>query len=430
MSRRRSAGSAALMMLAIACTLTAQSQTSRVIVLQHADSLVGGVVNGEDVRELIGNVQIVQESVRIRCDHALQYIARGTIELTGNVVVEDDSLIITAPRGFYYRDPRRAEAFGRVTLDDGVSRLEADYGEYLVDARTAFFHTRVVASDSGSILNADSVRYDRIRRFMDARGRVVLFSTEDRVTISGGHLEHDAAHAYSRITVEPVLLQRDSTGEGVDTLIVRSLVMESFRDSTRRLVASDSVRIVRDDLAGTAGSVVFFTAGDSILLRTTPVLWYAETQVTGDSINLYLRKRELERITVMGNAFAVSRSDSQFTGRYDQLTGEWLTMAFARKKLERIDVDIRATSIYFLYEDSAANGVNKTSGDRIVMRFAGGQAKAIHVYGGVEGQYIPEVMVGRREDEYRLPGFVWRDDRPRVNPADVAPYRQLRQLPH
>jgi lipopolysaccharide export system protein LptA len=430
MSRRWCAGTAALMMLAIAGMLTAQGQTSKVIVLQHADSLVGGVVNGEDVRELIGNVQISQESVRIRCDHALQYIGRGMIELTGNVVVEDDSLIITAPRGFYYRDPRRAEAFGRVTLDDGVSRLEADYGEYLVDSRTAFFHTRVVASDSGSILNADSVRYDRIRRFMDARGRVVLYSTEDQVTISGGHFQHDATRAYSRMTVEPVLLQKDSTAEGVDTLIVRSQVMESFRDSTQRLVASDSVKIVRSDLAGTAGSVVFFTAADSLLLRTAPVLWYAETQVTGDSINLYLRKRVLERITVMGNAFAVSRSDSQFAGRYDQLTGEWLSMTFAEKKLERIDVDIRATSIYFLYEDSAANGVNKTSGDRIVMRFAGGQAKAIHVYGGVEGQYIPEVMVGRREDEYRLPGFLWREDRPRISPADVAPYRQLRQLPH
>jgi len=195
-------------------------------------------------------------------------------------------------------------------------------------------------------------------------------------------------------------------------------------------VASDSVEIMRSDLAGTAGSVVFYTAADSILLRSAPVLWYGDTQVSGDSITLYLRRRVLERITVMGNAFAVSRSDSHFTERYDQLTGEWLSMSFAEKKLERIDVDSRATSVYYLYEDSAANGVNKTSGDRIVMRFARGQAKAIHVYGGVEGQYFPEGMVGRREHEYRLPGFLWRTERPRVHPSDVAPHRQLRHVSH
>ena len=430
MNSARRIGCAVMVLVAAALSPSALAQASRVIVLQHADSLIGRVIDNEDVRELIGNVFITQENVRIRCDRALQFIARGTVELTGNVVVEDDSLTITAPRGFYHRDARRAEAFERVTLDDGFSHLEADYGEYLVDPKTAYFHSKVVASDSSSILNADTVRYDRMRRFMDARGRVVLFNTRDHVTISGGRFENDAALSYSRMTDHPVLFQQDTTGEGVDTLIVRSSVMESFRDSTRRLVARDSVKILRSDLAGTAGSVVFYTDADSILLRTAPVLWYGETQVTGDSINLYLRRRVLERISVMGNAFAVSRSDSAFPERFDQLTGDWLSMTFAEKKLHRIDVDSRATSVYFLYEDSAANGVNKTSGDRIVMRFEGGQARAIHVYGGVQGQYFPELMIDRREGEYRLPGFLWQEDRPVLHSSDIAPERQLRIFPH
>ena len=43
-----------------------------------------------------------------------------------------------------------------------------------------------------------------------------------------------------------------------------------------------------------------------------------------------------------------------------------------------------------------ANGMNKTSGDRIVMQFADGKAETIRVYGGVEGQYFPEPMVRRQ----------------------------------
>jgi len=195
-------------------------------------------------------------------------------------------------------------------------------------------------------------------------------------------------------------------------------------------VATDSVEIVRHDLGGRAGTVTFHTRGDSILMRTGPVLWYEETQVTGDSINLYMRSRALDRISVMGNAFALSEGDSGFAGRFDQLSGESLGMQFTKKRLSRIDVDVRATSLYFVYEDSAANGVNKTSGDRIVMRFADGKAQSIHVHGGVEGQYFPEPLVRRKVEEYRLPGFLRREDRPRMRPSDVAPSRSLRDVPH
>ena len=40
----------------------ALSQAGKVVVLQNADSLVGKVIGGEDVRELIGNVRILQYS--------------------------------------------------------------------------------------------------------------------------------------------------------------------------------------------------------------------------------------------------------------------------------------------------------------------------------------------------------------------------------
>lgn len=421
---------AALIVLAMTAPGRAQSGDEKVIILQGADSLVGRVIDGQDARELIGNVRIAQGNVRIRCDRALQMIAAGTVELMGRVVVEDDSLTITAPHGFYYRDTRRAEASGDVRLTDGGQTLRAAYGEYLAGPRTAFFHTEVVAWDSASILNADSAWYDRARRSTDARGRVVLHQRADRVTISGGRFEHDGVRLFSRMTESPVLVQVDTTGETVDTLVVRALTMESYRDSTRLMIARDSVTIVRRDLAGRAGLVEFHTAGDSILMRTAPVLWYEETQVTGDSTNIYLRDRALERILVTGNAFALSTSDSAFAERFDQLSGETLTMHFAAKRLARINVDVRATSLYFVFEDSTANGVNRTSGDAIIMRFAGGQARFINVYGGVEGQYTPEQLVRRRETEFRLPGFVRHGSRPVMQAEDHGPARTLRRIPH
>jgi hypothetical protein len=195
--------------------------------------------------------------------------------------------------------------------------------------------------------------------------------------------------------------------------------MESYRDSVKRLVAIDSVEIVRANLAATAGRAEFFTQRDSILLRVSPVVWYQQTQVSGDSIDVTMKKRKLHQVTVTGQAFALSESDSLRPDRFDQMTGETLIMQFADQGLERIDVHDRAISLYHLYEDSSANGLNKTSGDHIVMLFDEGKVKSISVLGGVEGQYFPEKMVEGKEAGFAIPGFKLYTKRPQIRPGDV-----------
>ncbi len=390
-----------------------RAQEGRPVVLNNADTLLGTVINGEQAQELIGHVSLLQGNVRITCDRALQFKQSGNVTMTGNVVVTDDSLTLKAPRGMYFRDDRRAEGYDHVDLDDGKVHLTASYGRYLVEPRVAYFHDHVVVRDTGSTITSDSLTYYRSTRIAEASGNVTVLNTEDHVTIRGGFLVNDAARQYSRMSVEPVLLQVDTSDTGVlDTLFVRSRFMESYRDSVRRLVAIDSVKILRADLAAVGQHVEFYTQGDSILLRKTPVLWYQRTQVSGDSINVYLRSRRLHRVFVMGSALAVSQSDSLRPSRLDQLTGETMQMFFASQRLESIDVENRAISIYHLYEDSLANGLNRTSGDRILMHFADGKLKTIRILGGVEGEYFPENMVQKREQEYRVPGFVLRGDRP------------------
>jgi hypothetical protein len=387
-------------------------QAGRVVVLEHADSLVGKVVDGEDVRELVGNVRILQENVRISCDRAVQYIRRGKFDLIGNVVVNDDSVILHAPRGTYLRDERKAAGYDGIRLEDPTTVLTAREGTYDVEARVAVFRRSVTIRDTTSTVTADSVTYFRNTKFSIAVGSVTVWSERDGVTIFGGRLDHASARQYSRMTIRPLLMQRDSSASGIDTLLVRASVMEAFRDSLRCLVATDSVKILRADLAAVCGLAKFYTAGDSILLRRAPVVWYQETQVTGDSMNITLQRRAIHSVLVRGSAFAASRSDSLFPERFDQLTGESLTMEFASKKLRRIVVVDRAISVYHLYEDSLGNGVNRTSGDRIVMDFADGTIEDIRFFSGVEGAYYPENMVRKREAEYRLPGFTWHATRP------------------
>ncbi len=416
----------ALAALVVACVLRAAAQQDRVVVLENADSLVGLVINGQDARELIGNVRLAQGNVRISCDRALQFIKSGTVNLHGNVVVTDDSLMLTSPRGTYHRDARRAEAFEDVRLTDGRMDLTAEYGEYLIESRTAFFRTRVRVRDSASVVTADSVLFYRETKRSIATGRVRVESPADRIVILGGRLEHEPDRGINRMTVDPVLLQTDTTGGVSDTLIVRSLIMESVRDTLPRLVATDSVQILRGELSALSGHAVFFTRGDSILLRGSPVVWYQDSQTTGDSIDVALESRRLHEVFVDGNALTLSRADPSRPSRYDQLAGETLRMEFAEKRLRTVRADVRAMSIYYAYEDTAANGVTTSTGDRITLLFDEGRVRSISIVGGVEGEFHPEPLVVGREGEFRVPGFLLRPNRPTKNNLEI-PWTRLRK---
>lgn len=396
-------------------------QGNRVIELEHADKVEGRQVDSEDAREFIGDVKFKQENIHVTCDRALQLLRSGKVELTGNVVVVDDSgVTMRSPRGIYYRDQRRAVGLDSVNIDDGNVTLTAKYGEYFVDPKRAFFRKDVVVVDTASVVTADSLTYFRVDKHSIAQGNVRVYNRTDNITMMGHRLDHWSERQFSHVTDRPVLVQVDSSGAGsFDTLVVRSREMEAYRDTTKLLVATDSVRIVRTDLAAVCGLAKFYTEADSITLRLSPIVWYQDTQVTGDSINVHLKNRKLDFVDVMGNAFAISRGDSNFPDRYDQITGERMRMQFADKGLQQIDVETHAISLYHLYEDSLGNGLNRTSGDRILIQFEEGKVASIRVVGGVEGKYYPENLVGGKGNEFAIAGFRLYTNRPALHTLDT-----------
>ncbi len=398
------------------------SQSEKRITIEHADSLIGKIINGEEVQELIGNVRFFQDRVVVTCDHAIQFKQTGNIELQGNVVIVDDSLTMKFPRGMYYRVEQRAVAYDSVRLDDGRVVLTARYGEYNVEPKKAFFRNHVVAKDKESRLTSDSLTYFRTEQRTIALSNVEIQSYPDNLTIRGGQFLSLKKEQYTRMTFQPVVVKFDTSSTGdVDTLVVRSRQMESFRgDTLKKLIATDSVQIIRKQLSAVAGVAYFYTVGDSIRLRRSPVVWNERTQVAGDSINVYLKKKKLNLVQVMGNTTAISQSDSLRTDKFDQITGESLKMIFGDNGIERVDVNDQAISVYHLYEDSTANGLNKTSGDRIVMYWDDKKLSSIRVYGGVEGQYYPENLTLGKESEFALGGFFWRTDRPVLRESDFT----------
>lgn len=395
----------------ILCTISAAQTNDRIVVLNHADSLVGLVIGGEQARRLTGNVKFTQGKVVVTCDNAVQFLRTNKIDFDGHVVVRQDSLTMTAKRGTYHTNEKVIEAFEDVHLDDGKTTLQSDYGKYFVDEKKAYFTTNLTVHDSSTTLHSNELTYYRDAQKSIADGNVHIYNAENHITLIGDHFENDRAKNYSKMTINPMAVEVDTGSDGVlDTLIVTSRLMESYQDSMPRLVANDSVTLTRGGLSAKGGFSIFYTKADSVVFYKSPVVWYTRaawetTQVTGDSMFVKLNKRRLERLYVHGRAFAISRADSLHHVRYNQMSGQDLTMYFLDNAIQNIEVDKTATVFYYAFDGKKPNGANKTSGDHVSIMFLDKKVNKIKVRGGVEGQYFPEKLIKNKESEYNLPGF-------------------------
>ncbi len=427
------------------------AQEENLIEVKSANVLNVRYVGNQEVRELIGNVHIVQSSpgevIKIWCDSASRYMETDKIELFGNVKLVRDNVTLISTEAVYFGNERRAEMTKGVRLIRGHSVLTSRFGEYFAQEKRAHFKGSVRVVDSTSSTLSDELTYFEEEEKSIAVGSVQVFNSEDNLTVFGDSLIYLEKQKYTIVPKNPKMMQVDTASSGlIDTLLVVSRVMEAYQDTLQRFIARGDVVMVRNDFAARCGEATYFLKRDRIVLGDQPdsgppakavrpsdrvvragaglagqpVVWHEENQLTGDSIVITTKERKLRSVYVEGRAMAVSRADSVRRQRFDQLTAREITMYFYDGKIAQIDAERNATSLYYLFEEAEPNGVNRSSGDRIVMEFQDGKVDRIKIVGGVEGKYFPESMITRREPEYNLDGFKWIANRPRRQQLQIV----------
>lgn len=386
--------------------------------IRAADVLDVRHVGTQQIQALIGRVHMVQPStsgdIQIWCDSAFRNIQTSLVDLFGHVRIVRDSTTLTSTQGTYSGNDRRAVFPKNVRLDRGQTVLTSNYGEYWANDKHAYFRGDVHVVDSTSSTFSDELTYFENEDKSIAVSQVRVSSTESNITVFGDSLVHFEKRKYTIVPKNPRLMQIDTAaGGGLDTLIILASQMEAYQDSLQRFVAVGKVEMARTDFSARCGEATYFYNRDRIILRQQPVVWNGGNQITGDSIVITTRDRKLHSVYVRGRAMAISRADSLNKTRFNQLSARELTLRFKDGKIDQIDAERTATSLYYLFDGTTPNGVNRSSGDRISMEFATGKIDRIKIVGGVEGRYFPETMIAKRESNYNLDGFRWLTDRPR-----------------
>lgn len=440
-------------MILIQIGLFAQNKNEMIVVT--GDSLVGKFIAGESIREVYGNVVLTQGDVRITCNKAIQFLGRNDAELMGNVIATQDTLTIKTEKGYYYGNLRMSRSINGVTLDDRKVILTADSGQYYFNEDRAFFQSNVTLLDtittlyadqltyfkqrdhsvavgnvkivdSENIIEADSLEHFRKTEITYANSNVKITNAKNNTTIYGGHLEDYRQLKYTLIRIDPVLMQIDSSYRldedslgvfSIDTLIINSLKMESFRDTADIFIATGLVKIIQGEFTSDNDKTIYLRSEEKIITSKEgtdsrqPVLWYENSQLTGDSIIIHLKNNDITMLEVEGNAFLLSQNEI-FKTRFDQSTGSRVLIYFADNRISRTEFFGTVYSIYNMFEENEPNGLTKSNSQSAVVYFENNQVSEVRLYGQPVSEYYPEPQVFGNERSFLLPRFSFIENRP------------------
>ncbi|HOJ19292.1 MAG: LPS export ABC transporter periplasmic protein LptC [Ignavibacteriales bacterium] len=464
----------AILFIILLLTLSLWGQDTTKSITVIGNELTGRVENGESVREVSGNVILTQGNVIITCDRAIQYLARNDAKLIGNVVVTQDTLTIETPEGFYFGNIRKAFSDKGVKLNDSKVILTANTGEYLFNENKADFrervrlydtvstmtadrliyyrfldqataYGRVKITDKSNSINADSLTHFRIKQETYGYGDVVIENKENGTKIFGNYIEDYRLQDFSIIDKNPRLIQidtvygggRDSvvfseedstvikerialapdTLQSIDTLIIKAEVMEAFRDTVNLFIARDSVEIIRKNFSSRNDQTLYFRNEEKIITNkmgeknNPPVMWYDYTQLSGDSLSIYLKGNRINRVLVRTNALIVSQNELALT-RYDQISGRDINMHFREGEISKVEVFENVLSLYNMYEENKPNGLIKASSKEAIIEFESRKVSTVRLYGEPKSDYYPENLIKGKEKEFVLPKFKIYEDKP------------------
>ncbi len=336
--------------------------------LIHADKTSGKIQDGERVRILEGNVEAYQDTLFMYCDRAVFYENSDLAVFTGNVRLEDGQHVLWADKIEYYTATRTAYCYGNVRISGEKDSLFARQFVYRFREENAYGKTDMYIWDKENNVSVwgDSGRY--------------LSGTRE------SHVKGDAR--FQQIKADEA-----------DTLIITSRHLAYFGMQPKKAVAFDSVEIRKGEVRARCDSAVYFIEDEKVWLRINPVVWQADSKMSGARVNFDMDSLEIKEIYLTGDAKVLTPVDS-LDKRMNVLKGKSIQVSLVDKKPHLVVARNNASSIYILKEDSLDQGTNASSSDSIFIFFSEGTMDSIAIIGGIEGIFYPADYKGEIKSEF------------------------------
>lgn len=410
-----------LIILLSATTLCAKQP----VILQNADSLIGISSENYNVRNFIGNVSFAQGEITLKCDTAIQYIEQNRVELMGNVIINRNNIEIRSPKIDYIGNEKLAYAYQFVQIRDLPTIIQAKSGTYNLETNIAHFQENVKVENDSLVIYSSELVHNTDNDESFANGNVKLFGKKKLTSVICDTLVNkpktDFFLAYSNAGFYYIDTVKNSNELSFDTLSIHSNTIFGNQVKGQEFYQFlENVQIIRSLLYSKCNQADFFSSGDSLVLTGEPVVWYDSLQLYADTIVAFFPKQQIEKIELRNNSIAVSANDTSGIGKIDQISGKDIDILFRQDSIRVIISKSQANSLYFIAgEEGEQSGFQRSGADSIYIYFENNDVENIVWKSSPFMDFYPKNIWPNNLQEYYLPSFKIRYDRPekRVFPA-------------
>ncbi|MGF1669798.1 MAG: OstA-like protein [Balneolaceae bacterium] len=437
-----------LIILLLSLNVTTMAQ-SRIDIIT-ADQGMGGVIDGETVRILLGNVRISTDRMILEADSLYQFTEREFIHAF-NLQIETEDEIIWADSLIHNTQTDYSEFRGRVVIqsekntvfsesvdidmtrdiaifrervrfEDESGILVADSGLYYQQIDSAIFRGNVQLADTTQYLEADSLFMNRSADFYKLYSRVYADDFEELVTFSGNYLEADST-GYRLLSGNAWMMRMNESQTDTTHLLARKI--EVFESDTASVVdAFTGVKIWSPKFSALGDTAKFRDDTEQFFIWSNPIVWQKRIQLTGPYIEAHFEDDDIRFLQSYPKPIAVQQDS--ITNRLNQMTGDTLHAFFEAGDIKRIHV-FDNTEIIFHQKDE--NGepdglIEMFSAGPSFIDFYESEVDEFKSERNIDGTFFPENPVNI---ERKLDNFRWDPEMRPQRPAIREP--RLPQIP-
>ena len=204
-----------------------------------------------------------------------------------------------------------------------------------------------------------------------------------------------------------------------DSTALKDSLANVPKDSTKIgfLKGIRNVKVFRNDMQVVCDSLEYNDLDSLIRLYRQPMVWNEiRRQYTADSITVIIKNQNIDRASLMSNAFIVIQEDSIC---FDQIKGtEMMAFFDTTGALKRFDALGGASGLFFIEENDALATVNKFESKMLTATFQDGNIYDLNYFEEVKSDAYPVVQL--KKDEKILKGFEWQPEKRPKDPTDIT----------
>lgn len=343
--------------------------------------------------------KLVSKKGYYRDDIKVVYFRRDVVGTMPDYKIVSDTLVYDTENEMMY-------FYGPTNIYNKENTLFGNYGWYNTETELAYLDKRATLKNKEQTMTADTMFYNKKTGYAKALSDVIIEDTVNKAILKGEYAEMWKNIGKCMITDN----LRAYYYEEIDTLFAKAdtiyVYFDTVTNDVQRIKAFYNVRFFRNDVQGKCDSLHYIVADSTVFMRIKPVIWAEGNQMSGDSINAYISKKNIKNLLMRPNAFVIQQDT---INGFNQVKGKQITTFFKGNEIDHMFNEGNAETIYWLRDDDGSLiGVNFSQSSEMDIKVKNRQIFNIKYYKNIKETLYPEEQL-KGNMEY-LDGFFWQED--------------------